>query len=318
MSEDDARNDSHDGGNHVETGDSGADSGIRQRFGFLERKRERESGDGDGDDSSNRSGNDGVGTREDSGNTGIPASGTTASGGDTRENSSDSRTDSETASDSGRIRGDDTGRVYSGRGRHPRNCQCPKHRGSFHFGETGSETGTRGDTDPVSRPRTVAWEEIFEGFGGTTGKFALSDALVGFYDLGFEVVATRRGEHWKLTKEESTRLGRTTALCLKTLPMVKAKFIKRLEKTAPWIALGMTGFLVIYKRALFDAAVKMEVARRMGNYGKDSGTVSGSGSAPIGAAGLGSNSTTGPSKNASPAEVDYTKAVRESPFEPIQ
>lgn len=264
---------SEERGDNTNDGTGGSDSqGGKREYGFLRRKREREerakrdAGSGEsGGDSSN-----GIGGIADTGN-----SETGSSGGETGEpekpvdgsselpieNRGSDEGNPSSAPDDGRIGGDsgrvvEFGRGSGRRGRHPKDCQCPRHR------DGGIGEGTQARSDASRIPRDVSWNELFGIFGITDAEDAkrpprLDDALAGFWKLSFDLVSFRAGEHWKLTKEEAKQLGKCAAVCLNTIPAVsKSRAMKNFQNMLPWIALVMTAVVIVYPRYLITKKIQ--------------------------------------------------------------
>jgi len=87
-------------------------------------------------------------------------------------------------------------------------------------------------------------------------KQALAGLLTTGFGVGFEIIASRRGDHWRLTKEEATRLGVTWSEPL-------APFLARYGASIPWaVALLATSGILLPR--LQQDADKLENAENAG------------------------------------------------------
>lgn len=82
--------------------------------------------------------------------------------------------------------------------------------------------------------------EQTERAGPTLG----GEELAFVFEMGFGVVATRRGEHWKLSGEEAEQLGVAT-------DRVLAKYLPDMQ-TGPEVALVLTAGMVFLPRMMLD------------------------------------------------------------------
>lgn len=146
------------------------------------------------------------------------------------------------------------------RGRHPHNCQCPKHRGTGNQG--GTEEKEENRDAKQSSPRAVEFEDLF-GFGGK-GKRAKPEAALGsLYQMAFEVVSfSPAGRHWAISAQEAAMLGRYSVAAIDSISATsKQKFSRFAEKNLPWVALVATAAVITVPRIQLTR-MQLELARQ--------------------------------------------------------
>lgn len=121
--------------------------------------------------------------------------------------------------------------------------------------ETGPDTGDNTEQNQYENLNAFAGEpEFIPGQGGeepqpeqpTLG----GEELAFIFEIGFGVVAGRRGAHWKLSSEEAQQLGAATdAVLQKYLPDIQ---------TGPEVALVLTAGMVFLPRIMTDQQLAAE------------------------------------------------------------
>jgi hypothetical protein len=80
------------------------------------------------------------------------------------------------------------------------------------------------------------------------------------YSTLFEVAKyARNEEHWSITKEEASKLGKVSVSCLNTVPAAsKAKVEQKFSKYLPWCALIGFGMVITYPRVALSIALEKD------------------------------------------------------------
>lgn len=83
------------------------------------------------------------------------------------------------------------------------------------------------------------------------------------YSTLFEVVKyARNEEHWAITKEEASKLGKISTSCMNTIPAAaKAKVEAKFSKYLPWCALIGFGMVITYPRVMVSLELAKEKKR---------------------------------------------------------